>query len=95
MQKAEAKFAIVKIKTSVIKICFSGLVLPIITSNIEPNTTPSAYIEIKFPAIGIEQLIDFAVSGKIPIITYSVNPSPNVPNARGKRQFALRIFIFL
>lgn len=88
-----SRFATVKITARATNICFNGLVRATITSNMEPKTTPKAYNEIKWPAIGMEQFIDFATSGKIPIITYSVNPNPNVPSANGKRHDYFRITI--
>ncbi len=63
------------------------------TSSMEPKTTPSAYRDIKFPAAGIDTPIDLAVSGRIPIITYSLIPNPKVPRARGKRHIVFRIII--
>lgn len=52
------------------------------SSNGAPTTRPSAYTDIKCPAIGMLILKSLAISGSSPIITTSIIPIPKPPNAR-------------
>ena len=47
-----------------------------------PTTTPSAYAEMTWPAVGSEMAKLDAISGSSPIATNSVVPIPNPPRAR-------------
>ncbi len=52
-----------------------------------PTITPIAYIDIKFPAVGIEIFKSFAKSSKTPIIENSVIPMAKPPIAKASKLF--------
>ena len=57
------------------------------TRNSVPTHTPRAYAEMKVPASGTLTCRPAAVTGRMPIITNSANPSANDPVARASRLF--------
>ncbi len=57
------------------------------TRNSVPTHTPRAYAEMKVPASGTLTCRPAAVTGRMPIITNSANPSANDPVARAMRLF--------